>query len=178
MLREGKWQTRFFRKGWGCLFFFFFYLCCYVCVSACVCQGRKILVAFLMSGVSWKGAEGQMIICRFQMRRERMRWSDLGVVFFDCRVSLLLFGWWLIDSNWKKPAGCGGGCGQQVQAKEVAESWRCHRWACADRGCGFFFVPRFFGGPVPRHHLTTSEGFYTESTEVWASWLRSYPPLT
>lgn len=32
VLREGKWQTRFFRKGWGCIF-----LPLLLCVFLCVC---------------------------------------------------------------------------------------------------------------------------------------------
>lgn len=93
-----------------------------------------------------------------------MRWSDLGFVFFDCRVSLLLCGWWLIDSNWKKLAGCGGDT-----AASKRKRWQNHGAAtgeCAPTEVGIFYRSQFFRGPVPRHHLTTSEGFYSEPMEV------------
>lgn len=66
-----------------------FFMC--VCVVIFCVQSRK---KRYVRG-SWKGAEGQMIMCYFQMRRERMRgaiWRFLGVCYS---------GWWLIDLNWR-----------------------------------------------------------------------------
>lgn len=59
VLREGKWQTRFFRKGWGCIFFFTFValFCLSVCVLfLCVQTRKKILVGFWCQGFL-EGAE-------------------------------------------------------------------------------------------------------------------------
>lgn len=116
VLREGKWQTRFFRKGWGCIFF---YLCGSV-LSECVCvifvcaDQEKNPGRFLMSGVLGR-------------RRERGWWGG----FRDFSLGFLLLGWWIIGLNWNSQRYMAE-TQLQVELKEAAESRRGHRWVCAD----------------------------------------------
>lgn len=93
-----------------------------------------------------------------------MRWRDLGFVFFDCRVSLLLCGWWLIDSNWKKLAGCG-----RDTATSKRKRWQNHGVAtgeCAPTEVAIFFVLSFFGALC---HAITSPPRRAFAPSLWRS---------
>lgn len=89
VLREGKWQTRFFRKGWGCIF-----LPLLLCVFLCVCFlafvrcTEKIPVVFLMFGVlGRRRGPGDYLLFPNEMREDEGNRSEGFGAFFFFRVS-------------------------------------------------------------------------------------------